>query len=506
MPYRFTFRLLLLSLPLIGACAPQRLVPSRAGAPEPGLCEFQGPFRGRLRASQGGYEFAHIWSGVAQTRFERGERLRLLMEGESGGWHLRGWVDPAIDEPLHARVPVWMDPDAELRRMTSNGAFDAQGVLLPPGASVQVLGAQQGEVWIAPSRLAFPEEDGYHFAAAPRRAIACGALTLEFHPHDGESEARDRAAFGFPIETPVAFAAAGLELVLHLRQGAEPFLRVRPEHPLRVDVLESTSNGWSRILLRRWSGELIEAWARSEQLSEDPGGAGGLGGLRGRLAQPRPLRICAAAERLTLMTASEPHLPEASGWIDPGTRFVVLGHESDGRLRIAAPPGAGLQPATDVLWSVRPAGPLECQVVVHDPAAGLAARVPAATASFSARVTRATGLGGVSAGTSCELLVEHHPDDAELRCRAVISCGEHTLFGDRPTNGYFQCTFEAGDAPIVQGADEETSREGTDPAMRIDTGAGTLSIFDEAEGRLGAFELDATLESLPDSGAPPDAP
>jgi hypothetical protein len=111
-----------------------------------------------------------------------------------------------------------------------------------------------------------------------------------------------------------------------------------------------------------------------------------------------------------------------------------------------------------------------------------------------ATVTASSGLPDVTLGTPC--VVEVRPsDDTELPCRAQIDCGPRHLYGSESL-GYFACTLAVGTRPDVQGEDPLTTSEDRDPAMSLDTVAGTLSIRDDATSASGAFSLAANVESV----------
>lgn len=127
------------------------------------------------------------------------------------------------------------------------------------------------------------------------------------------------------------------------------------------------------------------------------------------------------------------------------------------------------------------------------PAIGAAAEPDARV--VRATVTSASGLADVTMGTVCTVEVRQS-DDAELPCRAQIDCGPRHLYGSESL-GFFACTLTVGGArPDVQGADTLTTRQDTDPAMSLDTIAGTLSMHDDETGPLGAFTLTANVESV----------
>ena len=75
------------------------------------------------------------------------------------------------------------------------------------------------------------------------------------------------------------------------------------------------------------------------------------------------------------------------------------------------------------------------------------------------------------------------------RCQTEVRCGEARLYG-ADTLGYFACAFD-GQAGLVVGGDPATSRSDRDPAMAIDTRAGTLAVWDDR--RRGAWRVELDL-------------
>ncbi len=112
---------------------------------------------------------------------------------------------------------------------------------------------------------------------------------------------------------------------------------------------------------------------------------------------------------------------------------------------------------------------------------------------FSARVRAITGHAPVAVGARCSLRVARRPTPVGYRCQMDARCGEARLYGS-DTHGYFACTFDR-EAGSVVGSDSATSRADHDPAMSMDSRAGTLSVWDDR--RRGAWRVDLDLDRTP---------
>lgn len=158
------------------------------------------------------------------------------------------------------------------------------------------------------------------------------------------------------------------------------------------------------------------------------------------------------------------------------------------------PPPVATEPIAPLPPPPAPAPPALPAAPAPPPSAIGAAAEPDARV-VRATVTSASGLADVTTGTVCTVEVRQS-DDPELPCRAQIDCGPRHLYGGESL-GFFACTLTVGGArPDVQGADTLTTRQDTDPAMSLDTIAGTLSMRDDETGPLGAFTLTANVESV----------
>jgi hypothetical protein len=101
--------------------------------------------------------------------------------------------------------------------------------------------------------------------------------------------------------------------------------------------------------------------------------------------------------------------------------------------------------------------------------------------AVTATVLSVTGTAPVPVGATCAFRVSRRPAESGVgRCQTQIACGGARLYGTEST-GYFNCVFTE-DPPAVQGRDGATSRGDRDPAMEIDTRAGTVAVWDEVRG------------------------
>lgn len=111
-------------------------------------------------------------------------------------------------------------------------------------------------------------------------------------------------------------------------------------------------------------------------------------------------------------------------------------------------------------------------------------------------VTRVNGNVGVSPGAVCEFLVEKRPlKNGTFYCNAQITCASKLLYGGAE-RGYFTCALYDKPRRDIIGSDPNTSASDHDAAMHLDTQAGVLRIWDDAQGPLGAFELEADVLSI----------
>jgi hypothetical protein len=131
------------------------------------------------------------------------------------------------------------------------------------------------------------------------------------------------------------------------------------------------------------------------------------------------------------------------------------------------------------------------------PAAPSAPRLRVAATVTSVSVGEggaAAGGFGLAPGASCLFDVQAPGADSPM-CRAQIVCGGRLLYGGESA-GYFPCTVAPDAPPSVAGEDAATTGEDGDAAMRLDTRAGRLSVEDDARGPLGAFAIEAHIDSV----------
>lgn len=107
---------------------------------------------------------------------------------------------------------------------------------------------------------------------------------------------------------------------------------------------------------------------------------------------------------------------------------------------------------------------------------------------FTARVRSVTGRAPVAAGAACAFRVARRPTQTGYRCQTEVHCGGARLYGS-DIHGYFTCHFDAK-VGAVSGSDTETSRADRDPAMTIDSHAGTMSVWDDRRRGAWRVELD----------------
>ena len=98
--------------------------------------------------------------------------------------------------------------------------------------------------------------------------------------------------------------------------------------------------------------------------------------------------------------------------------------------------------------------------------------------AITATVRSVTGQAPVTVGAACSFQVSRRPPERGVEwCQTQIVCGGVTLYGS-DSRGYFRCAFTDA-PPAVSGRDDQTSASDHDPAMQMDTRAGTLSLWDQ---------------------------
>ena len=117
--------------------------------------------------------------------------------------------------------------------------------------------------------------------------------------------------------------------------------------------------------------------------------------------------------------------------------------------------------------------------------------------TVSAVVTTSTS-PRVPVGSRCVFPVTRHDRVSEPNgywCRAEIRCGTELLYGGG-TAGYFGCNVVDTGAVSVVGGEAGTTSDDRDAAVQLNTAAGTLTIRDDASGRIGTYSLTARVESV----------
>lgn len=99
---------------------------------------------------------------------------------------------------------------------------------------------------------------------------------------------------------------------------------------------------------------------------------------------------------------------------------------------------------------------------------------------FRPIVESATGLPGVTNGTSCRAWIHRHAPD----CRGYLECGDRVLYGREWSQ--FPCV--ASDTEVRGGEDMTTGQDG-DAAFLVDSPTGTLFAHDDASGPFGAYSV-----------------
>jgi hypothetical protein len=104
-------------------------------------------------------------------------------------------------------------------------------------------------------------------------------------------------------------------------------------------------------------------------------------------------------------------------------------------------------------------------------------RRPSPSHAVTALVRAVTGPARVAVGAACAFRVSRRPPVRGVeQCQTEVICNGVTLYGSE-SRGYFDCAFTDA-PPAVAGRDASTSAVDHDPAMAIDTRAGTMSVWD----------------------------
>lgn len=117
--------------------------------------------------------------------------------------------------------------------------------------------------------------------------------------------------------------------------------------------------------------------------------------------------------------------------------------------------------------------------------------------TIRATVTEVTGAAGIEVGALCEFNVERreNTDTGGFWCNAQIVCGGRLFYGGSGA-GFFPCTLYEGPPRDVVGEDHDTTTVDRDGAMRLDTRAGTLEVWDDATGTNGELRITAHVDSV----------
>jgi len=113
---------------------------------------------------------------------------------------------------------------------------------------------------------------------------------------------------------------------------------------------------------------------------------------------------------------------------------------------------------------------------------------PPQSLTVTMTVDTATGVPGLSQGSTCIFPIVHYNDRGDLACQAHATCAGVALYGDSETNGFFPCQFSASPA-MVSGADDGTTAADQDPSFVINSTASTIVIADDSTGHHGAFSV-----------------
>ena len=472
---------------MLAACGGPVTVPSAGspgGHPSTSICAFEGAWRtGIVRAAHAGFELALFDGGDVRAELTAPDRVTL--EVRTDGWTMRGFADPGRDRTLRLQAP---------HRLRVGVALDA-------GRAVRVLAVRaDGDLQIGLSDNGPGRDDGVRWVAEPTGVAACAELGLA-SPERTPAVARALwAIVGVaPEALQVAVLDGGREVPLSASPGGAPFAHLIGSRRVRV---ASRRDGHAQIVFDI-RGHVITGWAPEPALrgSDARSGFGGLG-LRGGVEQRT---VCTVDEDLALYASRGDGTPEPVGTMEAGTVFVRMEALERGTLRIRPHPRAHVALANGVVLRVTPTAPATCVEERDAPrpaamrralGAGESPRVPPSSAfSIRARVTR-SDLPAVATGSECTASLEHRPGEGSYPCRLELRCGALTLYGTRPTNGYFSCMFDDGPPLVVVGRDPESHDPSGDPILRIDTRASSLRVQDDASGENGAYTIEAHIEAV----------
>lgn len=113
-----------------------------------------------------------------------------------------------------------------------------------------------------------------------------------------------------------------------------------------------------------------------------------------------------------------------------------------------------------------------------------------------AEVTRVRGNPVVREGDRCEFLIQRRRRGGDaFNCNAQVVCGGRLLFGG-PDRGFFVCKQFDDERHDIVGDDPVTAGGDKDSAFHINTRDGVMKIWDDEEGVLGKFEVEAEILSV----------
>jgi hypothetical protein len=124
-------------------------------------------------------------------------------------------------------------------------------------------------------------------------------------------------------------------------------------------------------------------------------------------------------------------------------------------------------------------------------------RPTASVHTVIATVDQVAGTTPVRVGDTCTFVVEvnDRPDaPAGYWCHTVAMCGSTLLYGG-PSNGYFLCAVY-DNPPAIMGEDAETTGADSDGSFQLDSRGGRMIVRDDAGGPLGAFRVEAAVQSV----------
>jgi len=110
----------------------------------------------------------------------------------------------------------------------------------------------------------------------------------------------------------------------------------------------------------------------------------------------------------------------------------------------------------------------------------------------NAALTSSTGPAPEVPESGCDMYARPYVSNGRLDCRVLISCGGELLYGAHDT-GYNACTF--ADGAIMGANDEGNTAANSDPVMRFDRAAQTLTLEDDSAQ--GHWRLDFALAPDP---------